>query len=252
MVHQWKTTKQNKNNAAKHPFPAPAFPTRHLPLPSSRPAPPPVSSCASSARPFPLPPRTPNFFSVSSGDSATAHCAPPPPCKVPEWRPRARVATDRNKYKSTYWSPEGPFDLNPSPATLDSRVTRLPSGHWTYMGLIDCSRDRREGDLDMGGCLGGDEMRVVLRPLLHLLVAMVLYGVAEEMIVPALVDKVTTALCPLSATATSSASTPCSEAIYLTGLQSSVPFWFVHYWFRYNILVSLRKQSANGTLESVT
>ena len=65
-------------------------------------------------------------------------------------------------------------------------------------------------------------MRVVMRPLLHLLVGMVLYGVAEEMIVPALVDKVTTALCPLTLTATSSASTPCSEAIYLTGLQSSV------------------------------
>ncbi|XP_066357264.1 uncharacterized protein [Miscanthus floridulus] len=72
------------------------------------------------------------------------------------------------------------------------------------------------------GCLGGDEMRVVMRPLLHLLVGMALYGVAEEMIVPALVDKVTTALCPLTLTATSSASTPCSEAIYLTGLQSSV------------------------------
>ncbi|CAD6270570.1 unnamed protein product [Miscanthus lutarioriparius] len=72
------------------------------------------------------------------------------------------------------------------------------------------------------GCLGGDEMRVVMRPLLHLLVGMALYGVAEEMIVTALVDKVTTALCPLTLTATSSASTPCSEAIYLTGLQSSV------------------------------
>lgn len=105
------------------------------------------------------------------------------------------------------------------------------------------------------GCLGGgDELRVVMRPLLHLLVGMVLYGVAEEMIVPALVDKVTTALCPLSA-ANSAASTPCSEAIYLTGLQSSVYACLytilvcaLLLCFQYNNLVSLGKESANRTL----
>jgi hypothetical protein len=90
-----------------------------------------------------------------------------------------------------------------------------------------------------------------MRPLLHLLVGMVLYGVAEEMIVPALVDKITTALCPRSAT--SSASTPCSEAIYLTGLQSSVCLYTILvcallFCFQYSNLVSRGKESANGTL----